>query len=203
MVVWGATSHLAAVNPSLMNSMNGAELHLVINHAPALFTIAALLLAVWGLATRDRGIQSAGMFFLILAGVVSWMSLATGEGAEEVVERFGVDHHLIHEHEEMAEKSFYLAVAAALLAAFSWWRLRVDVQRARMLVMLSAVGALVSVGLTGYAAALGGLITHKEIRADAEASGVSTEHSEADEQAEHHEHEEGPETPEHIEQEER
>jgi hypothetical protein len=105
--------------------MNGAHSHLIINHFPIIGLIFGLLLLVIGIFLKSSVTRKCALFLLLVSGITAFPSFSTGEGAEEVMEhqkplvsctkdcvKFHADwnkqqeltHHLIHEHEEKAEK---------------------------------------------------------------------------------------------------
>lgn len=144
--------------------MNGAQIHLLINHLPVLGVPFGLFLGAFGLARREDAVAKAGLVVLVLAALSAYAAAWSGEGAEHVVERLvaGIDHPLIHAHEEWADRSAWAAYAVGLLAlaavGFSWGKpLR------RGLAVAAVALALVPSGLLAYAAHLGGEIRHTEL----------------------------------------
>jgi hypothetical protein len=88
----------------------------------------------------------------------------TGEPAEDAIRGYpGVQRKLIHDHEEMAEKAYYLAAALGVIsiAALVRWRKKPvpgGINTAMVLVTAFVSGAMIYTGL------LGGRIRHTEIR---------------------------------------
>lgn len=143
--------------------MNGAQVHLLVNHLPVLgMAFAALLLAA-GLLLRKDEVAKAGVWALLLAAASSLPAYFSGEGAEEVVEHLpGVLESLIHDHEEAAEKALAAALAMGAAAAVVLARFR-----ARGFSRNAAAAALVlslpALGLMAWTAHLGGLVRHPEL----------------------------------------
>ena len=97
--------------------MNDAHLHLLVNHFPIVGTILGLMILIWGVSLRNISIKNTACFLFIIAAVFTVFSMATGEGAEELVEDMpAIGHEIIHNHEELAEK---FAIVMYLLGVVS------------------------------------------------------------------------------------
>lgn len=149
--------------------MNGAHLHLLVNHIP-IFTIAfgAAALA-WSVYRGSDEMRWAAVGLFILAGVSAWAADLSGEAAEDLVKNLAdVTKALIHEHEEAAD---FAKASATLLALGSIGmvfigRYKVKFYRTAQIALL--VFAIFSSTIQARTAYLGGLIRHTEIRADHE-----------------------------------
>ena len=143
---------------------SGAHLHLLVNHAPifgALFATALLIVSYFGAATVLR---RTAFVVLIATGIAAVLADKTGEPAEDAIRGYpGVQRKMIHDHEEMGEKAFYLAAALGVVSIYALYRWRNrPVPGGLNLVMLLA-SAFVS-GAMVYTGLLGGRIRHTEIR---------------------------------------
>jgi hypothetical protein len=63
--------------------MNGAQLHLMLNHLPVMGALFSLLLLGWSLTRRSTEIQKLALGGALLAGLSSVPAYLTGEPAEE------------------------------------------------------------------------------------------------------------------------
>ena len=102
--------------------MNGAQLHLLLNHLPILGLLFGALLLIFGLLSKQEIISKASMIVFILMGMITVPVNETGEAAEEIVESFpgiSVDHDRIHTHEESAELALWLMLGLGTLALVS------------------------------------------------------------------------------------
>lgn len=93
-------------------------LHPAVVHFPiALITLGAavaLLAAVW----HQRTLSLVVSLLLLLGAGGGWLSLETGEDAEHAARNLSKAAKAeLHEHEEWAERTFALALAAGLLGA--------------------------------------------------------------------------------------
>jgi uncharacterized membrane protein len=151
--------------------MDAAHIHLISNHVPLLATIFSLLILVWGLFKSEKRYQNLAMVGFIIAGVFSIIALQSGEGAEDIVENLpGVAESFIHNHEEAAETTNWIAIILALasLGGFVVRRLKPMLIKTYLWILL--VGSLLSASMFSYTAYLGGQIRHTEIRPDTSAT---------------------------------
>jgi hypothetical protein len=102
--------------------------------------------------------------------------MATGEGAEEMVEDMpSVGKQIIHEHEEMAEK---LAIVLYLLGLVSIAGLYTNIKKhaqAKLVSFIALTIAVVGIFLGKQTGTTGGEIRHTEIRANAGATAEATQ----------------------------
>lgn len=146
--------------------MNGAQVHLLANHLPVLGVVFAAALTSAGVFRGSEELKKAGLWAFVLAALCALPAYFSGEGAEDVVERLpDVTKALIHEHEEAAEKALAGALflgAAALAALVHAWRSKAALlpKAAPALLALS----LPVMGILAWAAHLGGLVRHTELR---------------------------------------
>ncbi|MGL2986001.1 hypothetical protein ACSVH5_00250 [Flavobacterium sp. RSSA_27] len=156
--------------------MNEAHLHLVVNHFPIIGTILGLGILVVGLLLKNNSVKNTAFFLFIVAAIFAAVSMATGEGAEELVEDMpAIGHDIIHEHEEMAEK---LAIALYVLAATSLFGLYLNYKKSIKSILVTYVTlviAIVAVILAQQTGTSGGEIRHTEIRSVAIPADVQME----------------------------
>lgn len=97
--------------------MTEAQIHLVFNHFPLVICFVALLVLSYGIFQKSA-ILIRTAFILNVAVLIFTIPLyITGEGAEEIVENMEhVSHDFIHEHEEMAEKTFVFTILLAVIS---------------------------------------------------------------------------------------
>ena len=105
--------------------------------------------------------------------------MATGEGAEEMVEDMpNIGHKIIHEHEEMAEK---LILVLYLLGAVSILGLFMNIKNKSKAVLVSYVALLLAMTAVFFGArtgTTGGEIRHTEIRTDSSTTNIQIEKEE-------------------------
>lgn len=147
--------------------MNGAELHLAINHLPVYSTLFGCAILLGGLIFKKTSVIHVGYFLLIIAGISAILAVNTGEEAEEIIEKIGnTSHDIIHEHEEMAESTQVISIVTGLFAILGLFLSYTKRGFARLVgyavLMIAAIGTISMLRV----AHSGGEIMHKEIRSD-------------------------------------
>jgi len=145
--------------------MNWAHVHLIINHIPVIGIGLLILLFIGAIVRKNKGLITVALAFIILISLATIPVYLTGEPAEEVVEDMpGISEELIKEHEEQAEIAFILVEVAGGLALITLIARRYSDNLGQRLVILTLLVLIVSGGLIGWTANLGGKIHHEEIR---------------------------------------
>ena len=148
--------------------MNGAHLHLVVNHFPIIGTILGLGILITGILLKNNTVKSTAYVLFIVAAIFAAFSMGTGDGAEELVEDMpSVGKQIIHQHEEMAEK---LAIVLYVLAAISLAGLYLNFKKHAKAQLVAIAALVVAIGATFLAqqtGTTGGEIRHTEIRTNA------------------------------------
>lgn len=150
--------------------MNGAHLHLLVNHVPVLglfFGLALLVAALW---RRSTELTRTSLVVFALTAVAAIVVYLTGEPAEDSVEGLaGVSRALIERHESaaLAATIGVGVLGGVALVGLAGFRRLAAVPR--WFTSSSLVLALATAGLMGWTANLGGQIRHTEIRAGAPA----------------------------------
>lgn len=155
--------------------MNDAHLHMVVNHFPIIGTILGAGILLAGILFKNNTVKNVAYVLFVVAAVFAAVSMATGEGAEEMVEDMPtVGHDIIHEHEEIAEK---LALSLYVLGAISLFGLYANFKKhtqAKLASILTLVISLVAIYLAQQTGTTGGEIRHTEIRANATGAEATT-----------------------------
>ncbi|MGH7800859.1 MAG: hypothetical protein ACREOW_09570 [Thermodesulfobacteriota bacterium] len=145
--------------------MNWAHVHLILNHIPLIGVGFVTLLLIVAMLRRNKELITVALAFVILVSLWAIPAYLTGEPAEEVVEDLpGFSEELIKEHEEQAEIAFILVEVAGALALITLIARRYSDKLGQKLVILTLLVLIVSGGLIGWTANLGGKIHHEEIR---------------------------------------
>lgn len=167
--------------------MNDAHLHMVVNHFPIIGTILGLGVLIAGMVLKKNSVKNTAYYLFVVAAVFAAFSMATGEGAEELVEDMpSVGKQIIHEHEEMAENFavvMYVLGFCSLLGIYFDYKNHVKAKLVAAITLIIAVVSVVFATLVGNS---GGEIRHTEIRANASSipaadqNSAGTEHQEED-----------------------
>ena len=144
--------------------MSGVHLHLLVNHAPVFGSLFALALLAASFIWAPDVLRRTALLVLVFTAISGVISDLTGEPAEDAIRGFpGVRREVIHEHEELAEKSFIVAsvIGVFALGALARWR-RTPLPQGVAVGALA--GAAVVSGMMAYTALLGGRVRHTEVR---------------------------------------
>ncbi len=145
--------------------MNDAHWHLVVNHFPIIGTMFGLGILIAGLVLKNNTVKNTGYILFVIAAIFAFASMATGDGAEELVEDMpNIGHQIVHEHEELAEK---LAILLYATAFFSVLSIYTDIKKhkyAKAVSLITLLLALASTVIATFVGNSGGEIRHTEIR---------------------------------------
>lgn len=158
---------------------NPAYQHILINHLPIIGTAMGLLGLGVAFALRRRIAFIPALVILFVAGVSAWPVYATGSEAYKPIRRIaddaGIDWLDTHmDRADQATWAFYVMAgiaAATLIVPLQWPRAGLP------LAILTALIAVVCLGVAGWIAEAGGRIRHPEFRPAGEsAPEVSHDH---------------------------
>ncbi len=154
--------------------MNDAHLHLVVNHFPIIGTILGLGILISGMILKSNSVKNTAFSLFIVTAIFAALSMATGEGAEDMVKDMpNIGKQIIHVHEEMAEK---LAIVLYVLGVISLAGLYLNFKehsKAKLVSYAALIVAFVAVFIAQQTGTTGGEIRHTEIRENAvSASGL-------------------------------
>lgn len=156
--------------------MNDAHLHMVVNHFPIIGLILGFGVLIAGMFLKNNSVKNTAYCLFIVAAIFAFASMATGEGAEEMVEDMpSVGKKIIHVHEEMAEK---LAIVLYLLGVVSIAGLYTNIKnhsQAKLVSFLAITIAAVGIFLAQQTGTTGGEVRHTEIRANATSTAEATQ----------------------------
>lgn len=172
--------------------MNEAHSHLLINHFPIIGLMFGILVLIVGIIAKSSVTRRVGLMLFLVAGITSFPSFKTGEGAEHHLEEYTEKmnekeyklsmemsmekheelEHLIHEHEEKAEAFMpfmWGIILLSIIALYLEWK-------KKSMAMIASIVVLIVGCLAAYfgreVGNSGGLIAHPEIRTEQ----VSAEH---------------------------
>ena len=148
-------------------NLNGAHLHLILNHLPIIGTFVGLALIAAALLLRSDLLKRTALTAFIITALFTLPVYLTGEGAEHAVQGLpGIEQDMIETHQNVA---LIASIAVGLLGAVAAYAF-VRYRRAEILPQWVGVSvlllSLIGGGLMLWAGGLGGLIRHTEIRAD-------------------------------------
>ncbi|PIR21390.1 MAG: hypothetical protein COV45_01190 [Deltaproteobacteria bacterium CG11_big_fil_rev_8_21_14_0_20_47_16] len=146
---------------------NAAHIHLVFNHIPVIGGMVVLVVLAWGLLRKKPDVLYVGLWLQVAIALLSIVAFLSGDGAADIVrEHPDISRNLIHNHEEVAETAFTLMEVTGGLALLSLILRKWRTQWMTYAAWLCLIAAVITAGAMGYAANLGGLIHHTEIRSN-------------------------------------
>ncbi|HEY4319916.1 MAG TPA: hypothetical protein VGM77_01955 [Gemmatimonadales bacterium] len=147
--------------------MNGAHLHLLINHIPVLgvpFGVGLLAVALWRV---NLTLQRTGLVVFVLAAVATELALLTGDPAKHVLRQVmaAADYPkaAIQRHDNAATTALICTCILAVLALGALWRARRG-PLSRSIIAAFVILGLADTAVLSWVADLGGQIRHTEIR---------------------------------------
>ena len=144
--------------------MNDAHLHMVVNHFPIIGIILGFGILVTGLFLKNNSVKNTAYCLFIVGAIFAAVSMATGEGAEEIVEELGVSHEIIHEHEEIAETFMKVLYGLGILSILGLVANLKKHSKSAIVSYVVLVLAISSAVLSKSVGTSGGEIRHTEIR---------------------------------------
>lgn len=145
--------------------MNGAHWHLVVNHLPIIFPIVGLIVMVISFIAKSEAVKRTGYAIFIIGAISAAVAMATGEGAEEVVENInGISENYIETHEESAESFALVSYILGALSIVGLWASFAKKGVNNLVSYSVAAFAVVVLFLGKQTGTTGGEIRHTEIR---------------------------------------
>ena len=145
--------------------MNGAHLHLVLNHLPVVGIGFGLALLIFALVKKSPELQKVSLGVLVITALLTLPAYFTGEPAEELVEDVaGISEAIVERHEDAAKVAL---IASGILGAVALGGLILFRRAGRLptgFIILVLALALGAEGTMAWTANLGGQIRHPEIR---------------------------------------
>ena len=149
--------------------MNGAHLHLLLNHIPTVGFAAAVILFVTGLMKKSRDLTQASYAALFLTALLAIPAYISGNAAEFILrEEAGISTPVLAAHQSAAALGFVFIQLTGVVAWVALWRF----QRWTTPALLALSAA--TCALMARAATMGGGIRHPEILAGDSAVPVAT-----------------------------
>ncbi len=145
--------------------MNGAHIHLLLNHIPILGSLFALCLLLYGIFDKSESVIKAALVTLVVTALVGIPAFLSGEEAGHVVDSIiGINKTAMEAHEEMAEIAFWSLMLNAAIALGTLLATRSSKMISMPLVWINVILLLVVFVLLARTGWLGGEIRHSEIQ---------------------------------------
>lgn len=143
--------------------MNGAHLHLLLNHIPGIGLVIGVLILLYGTIRRKPDTVDVGLWVFVVTALMSVAVYLTGEPAEDIVRDMAdVSRDAIEEHEEAG---LFALIATSVLGLLSIAGLATRRRGTpRWLAVLTVVVAIWAAIVLIRVSYLGGLVHHPEAR---------------------------------------
>jgi len=145
--------------------MNGAQIHLALNHLPLFGTLFGFLILLFALLKNSTPLKQAGLWLCLAAAVGAVPTYLAGEPAEDVILNLpGIEEERIEEHEEMA---LIALIGIEILGAASLAGLYLSRKTGAApptVIIGCLILSLAALAILGWTAHLGGQIHHPELR---------------------------------------
>lgn len=145
--------------------LNGAHLHLLLNHFPIMGSLFVTVLFIVALISRNVSMQKVSLWFLVAVALLTVPAYLTGDRAEDAIRGLpDISRAMIHSHETMARFGLILMFVTGLIALAGAILTHKRPKLPPVLLSLVLVVLLLNSGLFAYVGFLGGQIHHEEIR---------------------------------------
>ena len=145
--------------------MNEAHFHLIVNHLPIIFPIVGAIVMIIGLISKSEAVKRTAYLIFSMGALAAIAAMATGEGAEEVVEKIsGVSESYIKNHEEAAEIFAVLSYILGGISLFGLWASFKQKSFSTIISIGTLIFAVVVLFFAQQTGTTGGEIRHTEIR---------------------------------------
>jgi uncharacterized membrane protein len=145
--------------------MNGAHLHLVLNHFPVIGLLLGLIILAVAQLRHNHDLARTGMFALVAIALITIPVYLTGEPAEEIVEHVpGFSEEILERHEWAALIAIFLTEIVGILALVGLVAYRPPKELPGWFLPALLFVCLVAVGWVGWTSSVGGQISHEEAR---------------------------------------
>jgi len=144
--------------------MNEAHFHMIINHFPIILPIVGFSILMIGFILKAELVKRISYGILVISAIMTYISMNSGKGAEEIIEELGRSHDAIHIHEKYAETFSIISYFLGLLSLLAFW-LNWKKHPFKNLSMFLVIGiSMLVIYLAIGTGKSGGEISHEEIK---------------------------------------
>jgi uncharacterized membrane protein len=141
--------------------MNGAQIHLAINHFPVILTYTALVILVIGMWRRNDSVIKTAYWLFLAAGLTGIVAYFSGDDAAGIIKNIpGIERSDIGEHAGSAK---FALISIALTSLLALLGLLFYNRAAKIFRILVFIFALITTAVLARTAHLGGEIRHPEM----------------------------------------
>ncbi len=145
--------------------MNGAHLHLILNHIPVFGLLFGLIILAAAQLRRNRDLARTGMVTLVAIAIITIPVYLTGEPAVDIVQHMpGISKEILERHEWAALVAILLTEIVGIIALVGLVVYRPPKGTPDWFLPALLFLCLVAVGWVGWTSSVGGQISHEEAR---------------------------------------
>ncbi|MGE4233258.1 MAG: hypothetical protein AB7F43_08020 [Bacteriovoracia bacterium] len=145
--------------------MNGAHLHLVVNHVSLFALLFGAVTLIVSMKQKSVDLRVLATTLFVIAAVFGWVAFETGEKAEDVIKALGGNTEtFISAHAQAAEWAFRSSILVGILSIATEWAIRKKKKFGKVLQWALLVFALHGCTVFAVTAMQGGKISHTEVR---------------------------------------
>jgi uncharacterized membrane protein len=145
--------------------MNGAHLHLIVNHVSLFALVFGTLTFIASIVRRSAELRVLAVSLFLVTGIFAWVAVETGEKAEHVVKEMDAESKpQIEAHEQAADWALRSGILVAALAVANEWAARRKPRWSKALQWTLLVFAIHGCTVFAVTALQGGKIRHSEVR---------------------------------------
>ncbi|MGN6540494.1 MAG: hypothetical protein ACTHKY_06750 [Ginsengibacter sp.] len=143
--------------------MNPTHIHLLLNHFPIIGTLIGSAILLYSIIKKQNTGKITGAFIIVVMAIIAIPVMLTGEPAEESIKYLSaISKSLIHEHEEAAEKAFWLMEITGLFSLLAIVLYKIKSSFASKTFLVSLAFSAITFLAMAWTGNLGGKIRHPE-----------------------------------------
>jgi len=147
--------------------MDGAQVHLALNHSPLLLTLCGILILLVALIRKHQFLFRMGAVFLLAGAALGLPTYFSGGDAVGVIKNFpGVERPYIGEHADAAQYALYTSIALGVISLIALFATRKVVLFSRGYTIVLLLVSLFVASVLARTSHLGGQIRHQELRSE-------------------------------------
>lgn len=143
--------------------MNPTHIHLLLNHFPIIGTLIGSSILFYSIIKKQNTGKNIGGFVIVIMALIAIPVLLTGDPAEDSIKHLsGISKTLIHDHEEAAEKAFWLMELTGVFSLLALVLSKIKSTFAPKAFLITFVFSFITFFAMAWTGYLGGKIRHPE-----------------------------------------
>lgn len=153
--------------------MNGAHIHLLLNHFPIILLMVGFVILITGLIIKNKTLKITALVIFISGSLITFPTHLSGEKAEDIVENLGdVKEEYIENHEKQGKIFALFFYQLGIISLIGIWGISKDKRFTSWFNLLILLFSAISLFFAVNTGATGGEIRHTEIRKEIPTNGI-------------------------------